>query len=61
MHILLPLGLDLKYTCVLAKLTTSKSGKESFKVLLCEKKVDETQNLTYNERMMPKVVEPRIK
>ena len=41
-------------------LTASKSGEESFKVLLCENKVDGTQNLTYNEKMMPKVLEPTI-
>ena len=38
-------------------LTASESGEERFKVLLCENKVDGTQNLTYNEKMMPKVIE----
>ena len=42
------------------KLTGSNSGEERFKVLLCENKVDGTQNLTYNEKMMPKVLEPTI-
>ena len=42
------------------KLTGSNSGEETFKVLLCENKVDGTQNLTYNEKMMPKVLEPTI-
>ena len=42
------------------KLTASNSGEERFKVLLCENKVDGTQNLTYNEKMMPKVLEPTI-
>ena len=41
-------------------LTASKSGEERFKVLLCENKVDCTQNLTYNEKMMPKVLEATI-
>ena len=41
-------------------LTWSNSGEERFQVLLCENKVDGTQNLTYNEKMMPKVLEPTI-
>ena len=42
------------------KLTLTNSGEERFKVLLCENKVDGTQNLTYNGKMMPKVLEPTI-
>ena len=42
------------------KLMASNSGEERFQVLLCENKVDGTQNLTYNEKMMPKVLEPTI-
>ena len=43
------------------KLTGSNSGEERFKVLLCENKVDGTQNLIYNGKIMPKVLEPTIK
>ena len=41
-------------------LTASKSGEERFKVLFCENKVDGTQNLTYNGKMMPQVLESTI-
>ena len=34
------------------KLTASNSGEERFKVLLCENKVDGTQNLIYNGKMI---------
>ena len=42
------------------KLTGSNSGEERFQVLLCENKVDGTQNLIYNRKMAPKVPEPTI-
>ena len=41
-------------------LTWSDSGEERFQVLLCENKVNGTQNLIYNGKMMPKVLEPAI-
>ena len=49
------MGVSEKY-----KLTASNSGEESFQVLLCENKVDGTQNLIYNRKMAPKVPEPTI-
>ena len=41
-------------------LTATNSGEERFQVLLCENKVDGTQNLIYNRKMAPKVPEPTI-
>ena len=41
-------------------LNRSNSGEERFQVLLCENKVDGTQNLIYNRKMAPKVPEPTI-
>ena len=41
-------------------LTATNSGEERFYVLLCENKVDGTQNLIYNRKMAPKVPEPTI-
>ena len=41
-------------------LTGTNSGEERFQVLLCENKVDGTQNLIYNRKMAPKVPEPTI-
>ena len=42
------------------KLMASNSGEERFQVLLCENKVDGTQNLIYNKKMAHKVPEPTI-
>ena len=41
-------------------LTATNSGEERFQVLLCENKVDGTQNFIYNRKMAPKVPEPTI-
>jgi len=41
-------------------LTRSNSSEERFKVLHCENKVDGTQKLTYNGKIIPKVYEPTI-
>ena len=49
------MGVSEKYI-----LTATNSCEESFQVLLCENKVDGTQNLIYNRKMAPKVPEPTI-
>ena len=40
------------------KLTGSNSGEERFDSVFWKKKVDGTQNLTYNGKMIPKVLGP---
>ena len=42
------------------KLTASNLGGERFDSMFWENKVDGTQNLTYNGKMMPKVLGPTI-
>ena len=42
------------------KLTASNSGEERFDSVFWKNKIDGTQNLIYNGKMMPKVLEPTI-
>ena len=49
------MGVSEKYILI-----GTNSGQERFQVLLCENKVDGTQNLIYNRKMAPKVPEPTI-
>ena len=49
------MGVSEKYI-----LTVTNLGEGRFQVLLCENKVDGTQNLIYNRKMAPKVPEPTI-